>query len=130
MKPDVIAFELNKLLPHDAIVTTDSGSNTGLCAQHIDIRDNMKFAVSGNLASMACGLPYAIAAAIAFPQCPVFAFVGDGGLSMLMGELATCVKYQLNVKVIVVKNNMLGQIKWEQMAFLGNPEFACDIAAN
>ncbi len=127
MKPDVIAYELNKLLPSDAIVTTDSGTNTGLCAQHIDIREGMQFAVSGTLASMACGLPYAIAAAVAYPQRPVFAFVGDGGLTMLMGELATCVKYRLNVKVIVVKNNMLGQIKWEQMAFLGNPEFACDL---
>jgi len=127
MKPDVIAYELNKILPDDAIITTDSGSNTGLCAQHIDIGQGMQFAVSGNLASMACGLPYAIAAAIAFPHRPVFAFVGDGGLTMLLGELATCVKYGLNVKVIVVKNNVLGQIKWEQMAFLGNPEFACDL---
>jgi pyruvate dehydrogenase (quinone)/pyruvate oxidase len=127
MKPDVVAYELNKLLPANAIVTTDSGSNTGLCAQHIDIREGMQFAVSGNLASMGCGLPYAIAAAIAFPNRPVFAFVGDGGLTMLLGELATCVKYGLNVKIIVVKNNVLGQIKWEQMAFLGNPEFACDL---
>lgn len=127
MKPDVVAFERNRLLPPNAIVTTDSGTNTGLCAQHVEIGPDMKFAVSGNLASMACGLPYAIAAAIAYPDRPVFAFVGDGGLTMLLGELATCVKYGLNVKVIVVKNNMLGQIKWEQMAFLGNPEFACDL---
>jgi pyruvate dehydrogenase (quinone) len=83
--------------------------------------------VSGNLATMACGLPYAMAAALAFPDRQVIAFVGDGGLTMLMGELATCAKYALNVKVVVIKNNSLGQIKWEQIAFLGNPEFGCDL---
>ena len=46
---------------------------------------------------------------------------------MLMGELATCVKYRLDVKIIVIKNNTLGQIKWEQMVFLGNPEYVCDL---
>jgi pyruvate dehydrogenase (quinone) len=76
---------------------------------------------------MACGLPYAMAAALAFPDRQVIAFVGDGGLTMLMGELATCAKYALNVKVVVIKNDSLGQIKWEQMAFLGNPEFGCDL---
>jgi pyruvate dehydrogenase (quinone)/pyruvate oxidase len=127
MKPDVPVHQLNKLLPPNAIVTTDSGSNTGLTAQHIEITEGMLFGVSGTLATMACGLPYAIAAALAYPDRPVFAVVGDGGLSMLMAELATCTKYQLNIKVVVIKNNMLGQIKWEQMAFLGNPEFACDL---
>ena len=55
------------------------------------------------------------------------AFVGDGGLSMLMAELATAVKYKLPIKVVVLKNNTLGQIKWEQMVFLGNPEYVCDL---
>ena len=55
------------------------------------------------------------------------AFVGDGGLTMLMGELATCVKYDLDVKIVVIKNNTLGQIKWEQMVFLGNPEYVCEL---
>jgi pyruvate dehydrogenase (quinone)/pyruvate oxidase len=55
------------------------------------------------------------------------AFVGDGGFSMLMAEFATCVKYGLPVKVVVVKNGTLGQIKWEQMVFLGNPEYGCDL---
>jgi pyruvate dehydrogenase (quinone)/pyruvate oxidase len=55
------------------------------------------------------------------------AFVGDGGLSMLMAEMATAVKYDLPIKVIVAKNNTLGMIKWEQMVFLGNPEYGCDL---
>ena len=76
---------------------------------------------------MANGLPYVIAAQIAFPQRPCFALVGDGGFSMLMPELATCVKYRLPVKIVVFKNNSLGMIKWEQMVFLGNPEYGCEL---
>ena len=91
------------------------------------MRGNMMFSCSGNLATMACGLPYAIAAAVAYPGRQVVAFVGDGGLTMLIGELATAVKYDLDVKIVVIKNNTLGQIKWEQMVFLGNPEYACEL---
>ena len=127
MKPQVVAHELNKLLSDDAIVATDSGTITTWIARHLEIRGRMKFSCSGNLATMACGLPYAIAAAVAYPERQVVAFVGDGGLTMLMGELATCVKYDLNVKVVIIKNDTLGQIKWEQMVFLGNPEYACDL---
>jgi pyruvate dehydrogenase (quinone)/pyruvate oxidase len=53
--------------------------------------------------------------------------VGDGGMSMLMAELATCVKYDLPVKIFVLKNNYYGMIQWEQMVFLGNPEYGCDL---
>jgi pyruvate dehydrogenase (quinone) len=127
MKPQVVAHALNTLLSDDAIVVTDSGTITTWCARHIDIRGNMMFSCSGNLATMACGLPYANAAALAYPGRQVIAFIGDGGLSMLMGELATTVKYQLDVKIVVIKNNVLGQIKWEQMVFLGNPEYVCDL---
>jgi pyruvate dehydrogenase (quinone) len=90
-------------------------------------RGARRFTVSGTLASMGCGVPYAIAAAIADPGRQVIAFVGDGGLSMLMGDLATCAKYALPVKIVVVKNNSLGQIKWEQLFFVGNPEFGCEL---
>jgi pyruvate dehydrogenase (quinone)/pyruvate oxidase len=76
---------------------------------------------------MAPGLPYTIAAQIAWPERQCVAFVGDGGMSMLMAEFATAVKYRLPIKVVVVKNNTLGQIKWEQMVFLGNPEYGVDL---
>ena len=127
MKPEVVAHALNTLLRDDAIVTTDSGTITTWIARHLMIRGEMMFSCSGNLATMACGLPYAIAAAVAHPGRQVVAFVGDGGLTMLLGELATCVKYGLDVKVVVIKNNVLGQIKWEQMVFLGNPEYVCEL---
>jgi pyruvate dehydrogenase (quinone)/pyruvate oxidase len=127
MKPQVVAWELGKRLQNEAIVTCDSGTIATWYARHIPARRGMKMTLSGNLATMAPGLPYALAAQLAFPDRQVVAFVGDGGLSMLMAEMATAAKYKLPIKVVVIKNNYLGQIKWEQMVFLGNPEFAVDL---
>jgi pyruvate dehydrogenase (quinone) len=93
----------------------------------MQIRGDQMFSLSGNLATMACGLPYAVGAQVAYPDRQVIAFVGDGGFTMLMGEMATAVKYQLPIKVVIIKNNTLGQIKWEQMVFLGNPEYVCEL---
>ena len=87
----------------------------------------MKFSLSGSLATMANGLPYSIGAAVAYPGRQVVCMVGDGGLTMLMGEIATLVKYKLPVKVIVIKNNVLGEIKWEQMVQEANPSFGVDL---
>ena len=87
----------------------------------------MKFSCSGNLATMAPGLPYAIGAQVAYPDRQVVAFVGDGGFTMLMMEFVTAVKHKLPIKVIIIKNNTLGQIKWEQMVFLGNPEYGVEL---
>jgi pyruvate dehydrogenase (quinone)/pyruvate oxidase len=127
MKPQVVAAELGKRLSATAIISTDSGTSTTWGARHIPIQRGQMFSVSGNLASMACGLPYAIAAQIAYPDRQCIAFVGDGAFSMLMADFATCVKYNLPVKVVVLKNNTLGMIKWEQMVFLGNPEYGCEL---
>lgn len=84
--------------------------------------------LSGTLATMAPGLPYTLAAQLAYPERQCIAFVGDGGFSMLMADFATAVKYQLPIKIVVIKNNTLGQIKWEQMVFLGNPEYGVDLS--
>ena len=127
MKPQRVAAELGRRLPHDAIVTCDSGTIATWWARHIPVRRGQMHSLSGNLATMANGLPYAIAAQVAYPDRQCVAFVGDGGFSMLMAEFSTCVKYRLPVKVVVVKNNTLGQIKWEQLVFLGNPEYGCDL---
>jgi pyruvate dehydrogenase (quinone) len=127
MKPQVAAWELGKRLSATAIVSSDSGTNTTWFARHIPVKKGQMHSVSGTLASMAGGLPYTIAAQIAYPDRQCVAFVGDGGFTMLMGEFATAVKYQLPIKVVIVKNNTLGQIKWEQMIFLGNPEYGCDL---
>jgi pyruvate dehydrogenase (quinone) len=127
MKPERVVRDLNLRLAPDALIAADCGHNTGLTAQYIRIKDTQRFAVSGTLASMGGGLPYAIAAALAYPGRQVVAIVGDGGLSMSIAELATCVRYKLPVKIVVLNNSSLGQIKWEQLLFLGNPEFGCDL---
>lgn len=127
MKPQVVGWELGKRIPANAIVTSDSGTITTWWARYVPARRGQMHSCSGNLATMACGLPYAIAAAVAYPDRPVFCIIGDGGLSMLLGELITVASYKLNIKILVIKNNTLGQIKWEQMVFLGNPEYACDL---
>jgi pyruvate dehydrogenase (quinone) len=127
MKPQVIADAVSRHLRDDAIVACDSGTIATWWARHIRVKRGQMHSLSGTLASMANGLPYAIAAQIAHPERQVIAFVGDGGFSMLMAELATAVKYRLPIKVVIVKNNTLGMIKWEQMVFLGNPEYGCEL---
>jgi pyruvate dehydrogenase (quinone) len=127
MKPQVAGWELGKRIPANAIVTSDSGTITTWWARFVPALRGQMHSCSGNLATMACGLPYAIAAAVAYPARPVFCIIGDGGLSMLLGELITVAAYQLNIKILVIKNDTLGQIKWEQMVFLGNPEYGCDL---
>lgn len=127
LRPDVVGWELGKRIPSNAIVTSDSGTITTWWARYVPALRGQKHSCSGNLATMACGLPYAIAAAVAYPDRPVYCIIGDGGLSMLLGELITVAAYKLNIKIVVIKNNVLGQIKWEQMVFLGNPEYAVDL---
>ena len=92
IKPQAIATAVSRNLDDDSIVSVDSGTNTLFAARFINIRKGMKFSLSGTLASMACGLSYAIAAKIAYPERQSIAFVGDGGFSMLMGEFATAVQ--------------------------------------
>jgi pyruvate dehydrogenase (quinone)/pyruvate oxidase len=127
MKPQVVAWELGKRLSGNAITACDSGTITTWWARQIRSKKGQMHSLSGNLASMAPGLPYAIAAQIAYPDRQVVAFVGDGGFSMLMADFVTAVKYELPIKVVIIKNNTLGQIKWEQMVFLGNPEYAVEL---
>src|SRR5436305_9525393 len=127
IKPQRVAWELSELAADDAIISTDSGTITTWIARQFKIRGTQKFSCSGTLATMAPGLPYAIAAKVAFPERQSIAFVGDGGFTMLMGEFATAVKYGLPIIVVVIKNNSLGQIKWEQIVFLGNPEYGVEL---
>lgn len=127
IKPQRVAWELSQLAPDDAIISADSGTNTVWIARHFNIRGTQQFSCSGTLATMAPALPYAIAAKIAFPKRASIAFIGDGGFSMLMAEFLTAVKYNLPIVVVIIKNNVLGQIKWEQIVFLGNPEYGVEL---
>jgi pyruvate dehydrogenase (quinone) len=127
MKPEVVAYCLNKHLTDDAIVVSDSGTIATWSARQILMRGRQRFSLSGNLATMGNGLPYANAAQFAYPDRQVVGIVGDGGFTMLMGEFATAVKYKLPIKLVIIKNNVLGQIVWEQMVFLGNPQYGVEL---
>lgn len=127
MKPQVVAWELGQRLSPQALITGDSGTVVAWWSRHIPARRGQSFALSGNLTSMACGLPYALSAALTHPGRQVVAFVGDGGFSMLMAEFSTFVKYRLPVKVVIIKNNTLGQARWEQTVMEGTPEYGCDL---
>ncbi len=111
MKPEVVASALDEVLRDDAIISSDSGTIATWVARHVNIRRGQRFSLSGNLATMANGLPYTIGAQVAFPDRQCVGFVGDGGFSMLMAEFSTAVKYRLPIKVVIIKNNVLGQIK-------------------
>jgi pyruvate dehydrogenase (quinone) len=119
--PQYLMASISDLAADDAILTCDSGTIATWAARHWIIRGDRGFYLSGNLATMAPGLPYAIGIQHAFPNRQVIAFVGDGGFSMLMAEFLTAIQHQLPVKVVINNNNSLGQILWEQMV-LGYPE--------
>lgn len=128
IKPQVIAATVSDVLDDNAIISVDSGINTCWAARFLKIKKGMKFSGSGSLATMGCAVPYAIAAKIAYPERQSIAFVGDGGFTMLMSEFATAVQYHLPIKVIIMNNKILGMIRWEQMAFLGNPEYGVEFS--
>jgi pyruvate dehydrogenase (quinone) len=119
--PQYLAHELDAQAADDAILTCDSGTIATWAARHWQIRGGREFYLSGTLATMAPGLPYALGIQHAHPGRQVIAFVGDGGFAMLMAEFHTAMRYNLPVKVVINNNNALGQILWEQMV-LGFPE--------
>lgn len=116
VRPQFLVAEVGRLLEDNATVSIDTGAHTVFTARHWQIKKDQQLAVSGNLASMGAGLPYAIAAQLAYPKRQCIAMVGDGGFSMLMAEMATAVRYKLPIKVIVFKNNQLSQDVYEQKA--------------
>jgi len=120
--PEYLISVVDRHATDDAILTCDSGTIATWAARHWTIRGGREFYLSGNLATMAPGLPYAIAAQLAHPHRQCIAFVGDGGFAMLMAEFLTAARHDLPVKVVINNNGAYGQILWEQVA-LGFPEF-------
>jgi pyruvate dehydrogenase (quinone) len=127
LRPQMVMRELSNQLAPDAVISLDCGANTHFAARIIELKEWQKLTGTGMLATMAPGLPFAIAAQLAYPNRQSVAIVGDGGFTQLMGELVTAVKYQLPVKVIILKNNSLAEVLFEQKE-LGNPTFGCDLA--
>jgi len=131
INPQLIAHELSPRIPDGAILTADSGSGTNWWAQHLKMRPGMQASLSGTLATMGPGTPYAIGAKFDFPDRPVIAFVGDGAFQMNgMAELITVKRYRdrltgKNPTLIfcVFNNQDLNQVTWEQRAESGDPKF-------
>ncbi len=130
VNPQYVFWELNKRLPDHAIFTSDSGSATNWYARYIKLREGMQGSLSGTLATMVPGVPYAIGAKFAFPERPVIAFTGDGAFEMLgMNELLTVKHYQKqlcekNPTLIfaVLVNEDLNQVSYEQRVLSGDPK--------
>jgi pyruvate dehydrogenase (quinone) len=127
LRPQMVIRALSDLLPDDAVISLDCGANTHFAARCLRLKANQRLTGTGMLASMAPGLSYAIAAKLAYPDRASVAVVGDGGFAMLMAELTTAVANKLPVKIIILKNNSLAEVKFEQKE-IGNPEYGCTLA--
>src|SRR5689334_2205216 len=129
LNPQLVFSELSKRLPDGAILTSDSGSAANWYARNIKLRKGMQSSLSGTLATMGPGVPYAIGAKFAHPHRPVFALVGDGAFQMNgMNELITVAKYwerwdDSRFVVLVLHNDDLNQVTWEQRAMEGDPKY-------
>jgi pyruvate dehydrogenase (quinone) len=129
INPQLVFHELSKRLPEEAIVTSDSGSSANWFARDLRLRRGMMASLSGTLATMGPGVPYAISAKFAYPDRPVIALVGDGAMQMNgLAELITIAKYRerwadQRLIVMVLNNRDLNQVTWEQRAMSGDPKF-------
>ena len=130
LNPQRLFWELSRRLPNKCILTSDSGSAANWFARDLKIRPGMMASLSGNLATMGPGVPYAIAAKFAYPDRVVMAFVGDGAMQMNgNGELVTIEKYwkqwaDPRLIVLVLNNHDLNMVTWEQRVMNGDPKYA------
>jgi pyruvate dehydrogenase (quinone) len=130
INPQRVFTELSARLPDLAILSADSGSSADWYARDVKLRQGMKASLSGTLATMGPGVPYAIAAKFAFPERVAVAMVGDGAMQMNgNAELVTIAKYwqrwsDPRLVILVLNNRDLNQVTWEQRAMEGDPRFA------
>jgi pyruvate dehydrogenase (quinone) len=130
INPQLLFHELSPRLPDQCILAADSGTSTVWFARYLAIRPGMRASVSGTLATMGCGIPYAIAAKFAYPDRVALALIGDGAMQMSgLTELVTIAKYwrewaDPRLIVLVLNNRDVGYVTWEQRAMAGDPRFA------
>jgi pyruvate dehydrogenase (quinone) len=128
LNPQLLFHELSKRLPDRAILTADSGSGTDWWARHLRMREGMHSILSGTLATMCPAVPYALAAKFAHPDRPVIATIGDGAMQMLgINSLIDIARYRdrwsdQRLVVLVLHNNDLNQVTWEQRVMSGDPK--------
>jgi len=127
LRPQMVIRALSDLMADNAVISLDCGANTHFAARCIRLRENQRFTGTGMLATMAPGTSYAIAAQLAYPDRQSVAIVGDGGFAMLMAELSTAVAHNLPVKIVLLKNNALAEVMFEQRE-IGNPNYGCELA--
>ncbi|SEG95603.1 pyruvate dehydrogenase (quinone) [Actinacidiphila yanglinensis] len=129
INPEYVVHALDDLLPQDVMLSADSGSSANWYARHLRMRGEMRGSLSGTLATMGPGVPYAIGAKFAHPDRPAIALVGDGAMQMNgMAELITAAKYfrdwqDPRLVVAVLNNQDLNQVTWEMRAMEGAPQF-------
>lgn len=129
INPQRVFWELSSRLPDNCIISGDSGSSSNWYARDVKIREGMMASLSGNLATMCPGVPYAIAAKFAHPDRVSIALVGDGAMQMAgINEMITISKYwrrwsDPRLIILVLHNNDLNQVTWEQRVMVGNPKF-------
>ncbi|MGW8889090.1 thiamine pyrophosphate-requiring protein [Streptomyces sp. NPDC055749] len=129
INPEYVVHTLDAMLPDDVIIAADSGSAANWYARHVRMRGSMRGSLSGTLATMGPGVPYAIGAKFAHPDRPAVAIVGDGAMQMNgMAELITAAKYwpewaDPRLVVAVLNNQDLNQVTWEMRAMSGAPQF-------
>jgi pyruvate dehydrogenase (quinone) len=136
INPQRVFHELSERLPDRAILTADSGSATNWWARHLRMREDMMAALSGTLATMCPGLPYALAAKLAFPDRPVIGCVGDGAFQMLgVNTFIDVARYRHEwadrnpaFVVLVLNNHDLNRVTWEQRVVAGDPKLVASQA--
>jgi pyruvate dehydrogenase (quinone) len=122
----MVVRALSDLMADDAVISLDCGANTHFAARCIRLRTNQRITGTGMLATMAPGVSFAIAAQLAYPDRQSVAIVGDGGFAMLMAELSTAVAHNLPVKIILLKNNALAEVMFEQRE-IGFQNYGCEL---
>ena len=129
INPQRVFWELSSRLPDGAILSSDSGSSANWFARDLKLREGMRASLSGTLATMGPGVPYAIAAKFCHPDRVAIALVGDGAMQMNgTGELVTVAKYwerwsDPRLVILVLNNRDLNQVTWEQRVLEGDPMF-------
>jgi thiamine pyrophosphate-dependent acetolactate synthase large subunit-like protein len=114
IRPQYIIKVLNEKIADNAVISLDVGENCWWFGRNFQMKKTQKMVMSGTLATMGFGLPGALAAALAYPERQIVCLTGDGGLTMVLGDFLTALKYSLPVKVFVMNNKRLGMIMQEQ----------------
>ncbi len=125
IKPPQVIPMIQKIADHDAVLSVDVGNVTVWTARHFRMT-NQKFIISSWMATMGCGLPGAIASALANPERQAIAVCGDGGFTMVMQDFVTAVKYKLPIIIVILNNRKIGMIKYEQES-IGHLEYETDL---